>query len=86
MDMDKDSPDQDNVTELPQRVVAKITVNLVDRGAVALNELCERTGLNKTDVVNRALQLYNFADELMAKDGKLISEDAEGKRMRVQFF
>jgi hypothetical protein len=55
----------------------RITVALVKRVAEGLQRLTASTGLSKTDVVNRAITLYEFidshqqaGDELLIRDGK----------------
>lgn len=38
----------------------RINIRLIPRAAQDLNGLCKDTGMTKTDVVNRAVQLYAF--------------------------
>jgi hypothetical protein len=47
----------------------RITVNLTGRGAGALADLVKRTGHSKTDVINRALTLYDFFETVMDEGG-----------------
>jgi hypothetical protein len=47
-------------------VAERITVALVSRAADDLRSTQERTGLSKTDVVNRAVSLYEFVDSHLA--------------------
>jgi hypothetical protein len=49
-----------------QTVVERITVALIARSAEDLRRTQERTGLSKTDIVNRALTLYDFIDDRLA--------------------
>jgi hypothetical protein len=49
-----------------QTVVERITVALIARSAEDLHRTQERTGLSKTDIVNRALTLYDFIDDRLA--------------------
>src|SRR5271165_6445197 len=43
-------------------VVDRITVALIRRAAEDLQRLHDRTGLSKTDIVNRAISVYEFVD------------------------
>ncbi len=43
-------------------VVDRITVALVPKASQALQQLMVSTGLSKTDVVNRAISLYEYVD------------------------
>ncbi len=59
--------------------LTKITVNLITEAALALDEVCDMTGLRKTDAVNRALQIYAFLEKQRRYAGKKISlVDPEG--------
>ena len=49
------------------RTAERITLNLTARSSAALAFLAEHEGLNRTDVVNRALQLYEFWVQETAK-------------------
>lgn len=50
----------------------RVTVNLVPRAADALDAAAERTGDNKTDVINRALGVWVVVlDALERSDGRL---------------
>jgi hypothetical protein len=46
----------------PPPVTERITVALVSRAASDLQRTLQRTQLSKTDVVNRAVSLYEFID------------------------
>jgi hypothetical protein len=59
----------------------RVTVNLTAKSSVALANRAEVEGLSKTDVINRALQLYSFLGaerdmgrELVLRDGDRIAE------------
>jgi hypothetical protein len=41
----------------------RITVALISQAIAARDRLRDRTGLSQTDIVNRALQLYDFVNE-----------------------
>jgi hypothetical protein len=58
------------VTENP---TSRITVALIDKVAAELQVIHERTGLSKTDIVNRAISLYKYIDgELSTAETELI--------------
>ena len=57
----------------PGTPVTRITVALVDKAAADLQRTHERTGYSKTNIVNRAVSLYEFIDaELGVKATELI--------------
>jgi len=58
------------VTSAPP--AGRITVALVDRAATDLQATHERTGLSKTDIVNRAVSLYEFIDAELSAGSELI--------------
>jgi hypothetical protein len=67
------STDNMLVTPAP---VGRITVGLVDKAAADLQALHDRTGLSKTDIVNRAITLYEFMDaELRAGADLMVRQD-----------
>jgi hypothetical protein len=58
-------------------VADRVTVALVPKAVGDLQQTVERTGLSKTDIINRAVSLYEFIDgrlsdgaELLIRDGK----------------
>jgi hypothetical protein len=64
----------------------RITVNLTPRSRQALAEATARTGDSKTDTVNRALQIYNYLEELWRNDGAVYVRPQPGgelERLRV---
>lgn len=50
----------------------RITVALIDKAANDLQITHERTGLSKTDIVNRALSLYQFVDAELGAGAEFI--------------
>jgi hypothetical protein len=50
-------------------VVEQLTVNLVENASDALGNAARRSRLSRTDVVNRALQLYDLLGEVEASGG-----------------
>jgi hypothetical protein len=60
-----------------QAVAERITVALVAKAAEDLHRTQERTGLSKTDIVNRALTLYEFIDRKLANGSELVLRDEQ---------
>lgn len=52
--------------------VDRITVALVAKAAADLQNLHERTRLSKTDIVNRAISLYEFVDAELSAGAELV--------------
>jgi len=50
----------------------RITVALVGRAAADLRRITERTQMSQTDVVNRAVSLYEFVDSEISSGAELI--------------
>lgn len=50
----------------------RITVALIPRAADDLQKVQERTGLSKTDIVNRAISLYEFIDAQLRTGNDLL--------------
>ena len=71
----------------PQQSSERITVALIPKAASDLQGLQERSGLSKTDLVNRAISLYEFIDAQL-REGKevLIRDPAKGETQRVHLF
>lgn len=64
----------------------RITVALIPKAAAGLAALQERASLSKTDVVNRALTLYEFVDAQLRDGHDLIVRDREtGETQLVRF-
>lgn len=61
----------------------RVTVNLIPRAAAALDAAAARTGDNRTDVINRALQVYALVLELMDGRDHLVVVSPDGTRERV---
>jgi hypothetical protein len=64
----------------------RITVALIPRSAADLQYLVDATGLSKTDLVNRALQLYKWVEESLAAGQEVtIRDKATGEVQVVKF-
>ncbi len=59
-----------NPTKGPDR--EKVTVLLIAKAAGDLKRTHERSGLSKTDIVNRAVTLYEFVDSRLAAGDEII--------------
>ena len=67
-------------------VVDRITVALIRRAAEDLQRLHGRTGLSKTDIVNRAISVYEFVDsETQAGDNVYVRDHKTGDYQLVRF-
>ncbi|MEV5569134.1 hypothetical protein AB0L06_03735 [Spirillospora sp. NPDC052269] len=64
----------------------RVTVNLTAKGAAALTELMHLTGDTKTDVINRALGVYAYLENVIQQDGKVyVRENDNADLERVRF-
>jgi hypothetical protein len=61
----------------------RITVGLTRRSTDELDALQIQTGLSKTDLVNRAIGLYKFITDHLAKGDELLIRDTKGNQMVV---
>jgi hypothetical protein len=64
----------------------RVTVALIPKAADDLQELVDRTALSKTDIINRAITLYEFFEAQLAAGNDLIIRDAKtGESQLVKF-
>ena len=61
----------------------RITVALIPKVTVDLARLQERTGLGKTDVVNRAISLYEFIEAQMEVGRDILVRDADSSTCQI---
>jgi len=79
------NPVKDDAVRPPQQS-ERITVALIPQSAEDLQILQERTSLSKTDVVNRAITLYEFVDTQLREGRDLIVRDRKtGETQLVRF-
>jgi hypothetical protein len=65
----------------------RITIALIPKVAAELQRLQNRTDLSKTDLVNRAITLYEFIDEQMREGRDLVIRDGKtGEAERIRFW
>lgn len=66
-------PVDDSTKATPgMREVTRITVSLVTKAAADLRSAIARTHLSQTDIVNRAVSLYEYIDSELADGAELI--------------
>lgn len=74
--------------ETARRIAERVTVNLSQRSANALEETAHLTGDSKTEVINKALQLYSMVRT--AQDvrggGAWIQDDSDAEPVRSRFY
>lgn len=64
----------------------RITVAMIPKSAEDLQHLQDRTSLSKTDLVNRAITLYEFIDsQLRAGQDLIIRNGKTGETQLVRF-
>jgi hypothetical protein len=68
-----DSPD-DGTGGSPER----ITVNVTARASLALRLAAELIDATRTDTVNRALQVYAYLEQVIARGGSVLVREAAG--------
>lgn len=61
----------------------RFSVTFVPPAAQAVRELVEATGLNKADVINRAVQIYAFLEDHRRKGNDLLLRSPDGETERV---
>jgi hypothetical protein len=67
-------------------VIDRITVALIPKAGADLQRLQDRTSLSKTDLVNRAITLYEFIESQQSADRDvLIRDNKTGEIQTVMF-
>lgn len=61
----------------------RYSVTLVPPAVEAIGQLTEATGLSKTDVINRAVQVYAFIEERIREGSDLLLRKEDGGTERV---
>ena len=62
----------------------RITVSLIAKASDELRNLQDRTGLSKTDIVNRAISLYEFVEAAVAAGDELVIMHGNGELHRIK--
>lgn len=52
-----------------QQSLYRVTANLTPRSSAALEQVARLTGDNKTDTINRAIQVYAYIVDITQNDG-----------------
>jgi Ribbon-helix-helix protein, copG family len=63
----------------------RLSVTLLPKVVGQLDRLQDRTGLSKTDVINRAISIYDFIDEQTREGRTLLLRNSDGTTQYVQF-
>ena len=63
----------------------RLTIALIPKVADDLAALRKRSGLSKTDLVNRAITLYEFTDAQIAAGGEVLVRAGDGTVQAVKF-
>lgn len=79
---------ESNQTHSEQRpaIAERINAALIRESAEALARLKTRTGLSKTDAINRAIRVYEFIDAEIREGNEIIVRDSEGRDQLVKMF
>ena len=65
----------------------RVTVNLTARSSRSLERLSQLTNLNKTDSLNRAIQLYGYLEEVIEAGGDIyVRPEAGGELELLKLF
>lgn len=67
-------------------MVARVNIALVKESAKALVKLQDDTGLKKVDIVNRAIQLYEFIAGELKAGRQVVVRDDDGHDVLVKIF
>ncbi len=64
--------------------LVRVTVNLTPKAYADLQRLNVSTGLSKTDVMNRALQVYALVEDLLDRGGgSIVVKPPDGETARI---
>jgi hypothetical protein len=74
------------VARLQPPVVDRITVALIPKAGEDLQHLQDRTSLSKTDLVNRAITLYEFIDAQQREGRELLVRDSNSGETQTVVF
>ena len=63
----------------------KLHINMTKRATEELEELTQRTGMSKTDLVCRSIGLYRFITSRQLDGADLLIRDKDGEVVQVHF-
>jgi len=69
---------------MPAAEFESIQLPLVDRAASDLAKACRRSRMSPTDIVNRAITLYEFLDEERASGAEVLLRRPDGSTVSIQ--
>ena len=59
--------------------LTRVTVNLTEKSSRALDWLSDVTSLNRTDIINRSVQLYQYIQSATITDAELYIKRPDGR-------
>lgn len=62
-----------------------MTVSLTHDSVIAVEQLAQRTGYSKTDLVNRGIQIYEWLDAQIRDGNDIFVRGSQGDFERVHF-
>jgi hypothetical protein len=69
---------------VPAAEFENVRLPLVDRAALDLAKACRRSRLSPTDIVNRAITLYEFLDQERAAGTEVLLRRPDGSTVSLQ--
>jgi hypothetical protein len=63
--------------------MAKFTLEFNQQATDIVNQLAEKKGTSKSDVIRRALNLLSYVEDQQAKDAKIIVVDRNGDTREI---
>ncbi|NUT49377.1 MAG: hypothetical protein HOV94_19015 [Saccharothrix sp.] len=64
-----------------------MSVNLTPRSVRALEEVLQHVGGNQTDMINRAVQVYAYLEDIVSRGGALYVREQDSEQLeRIRFF
>lgn len=66
-------------------VQQRVNVALIPAASVALERLQERRGMKQVDIVNRALQVYEYIDEEICGGNDIVVRTPDGREQIIRF-
>lgn len=64
--------------------LTKISLNMIPRAVAAIEQAADITGDSRTDVINRAVQLYAFTEAIQHAGGFLMVHNPDGTTYRLE--
>ena len=61
----------------------RVTVNLTARACQALQRVSDRSGDTRTDSINRAIQIYDYLDDITSRGGAIYVREPESTELQL---